>query len=234
MDKMPPRRAAVSPVELRVDGVYINGDEKVRYPGYLLFFSKSKSGLGRYLSNFWPSKVRYGGLVFPSVEHAYQAAKFRYIDPGSNDQEIQLADNLFRSLSIGGANGHLTALQAKKFGGKGSWKTQHCLPMVGASGQGGGASGQGGGAPAVRRKCLRIDVSRWGEAQIPLMTALMRDRMARDKLFRSIIRKAQQEGIALLHHDRAAARSFWGGAFDPNNRAHFRGRNTLGAIMMSI
>lgn len=29
----------------------------------------------RWLSNFWPVEVRYGTDVFPSVEHAYQAAK---------------------------------------------------------------------------------------------------------------------------------------------------------------
>lgn len=29
----------------------------------------------RWLSNFWPSPVRYEGLLFPTVEHAYQAAK---------------------------------------------------------------------------------------------------------------------------------------------------------------
>lgn len=28
-----------------------------------------------FLSNFHPSEVSYGGLVYPSVEHAYQAAK---------------------------------------------------------------------------------------------------------------------------------------------------------------
>lgn len=31
----------------------------------------------RFLSNFWPCRIEYGGRVFPSVEHAYQAAKFR-------------------------------------------------------------------------------------------------------------------------------------------------------------
>lgn len=29
----------------------------------------------RFLSNFWPCSVRYGGLDFPTVENAYQAAK---------------------------------------------------------------------------------------------------------------------------------------------------------------
>ena len=33
------------------------------------------AGEYRWLSNFWPADVRFGGFVFPTVEHAYQAAK---------------------------------------------------------------------------------------------------------------------------------------------------------------
>ena len=29
----------------------------------------------RFLSNFWPARVTYGGVTFDSVENAYQAAK---------------------------------------------------------------------------------------------------------------------------------------------------------------
>ncbi len=36
---------------------------------------ESFSGEYRWLSNFWPAKVELDGLVYPSVEHAYQAAK---------------------------------------------------------------------------------------------------------------------------------------------------------------
>lgn len=37
------------------------------------------TGQWRFLSNFWPCKVEFEGLVYPSVEHAYQAAKT--VDP---------------------------------------------------------------------------------------------------------------------------------------------------------
>ena len=48
------------------------------------------SGEYRWLSNFWPSPVELEGVVYPSVEHAYQAAKtspgqrapFQYGSPG--------------------------------------------------------------------------------------------------------------------------------------------------------
>lgn len=29
----------------------------------------------RFLSNFWPAKVKLDGITYPTVEHAYQAAK---------------------------------------------------------------------------------------------------------------------------------------------------------------
>jgi ribA/ribD-fused uncharacterized protein len=32
-------------------------------------------GSWRFLSNFWPCAVRYDGALYPSAEHAYQAAK---------------------------------------------------------------------------------------------------------------------------------------------------------------
>lgn len=34
----------------------------------------------RWLSNFWPCKVYYEGINYPSVEHAYQAAKTLDVD----------------------------------------------------------------------------------------------------------------------------------------------------------
>ena len=33
------------------------------------------TGRYRWLSNFWPSDVPYDGQIYPSAEHAYQAAK---------------------------------------------------------------------------------------------------------------------------------------------------------------
>lgn len=38
---------------------------------------KSFIGEYRFLSNFWPARVVLDGMEFPTVEHAYQAAKVR-------------------------------------------------------------------------------------------------------------------------------------------------------------
>lgn len=37
-------------------------------------------GTNRFLSNFWPAEVRLDGETYPTVEHAYQAAKVEYHD----------------------------------------------------------------------------------------------------------------------------------------------------------
>jgi len=47
----------------------------------------------RWLSNFWPAEVVYGGITFPTVEHAYQAAK-------SNDKEVHELMSILRTPGI--------------------------------------------------------------------------------------------------------------------------------------
>lgn len=37
---------------------------------------KEFQGEYRWLSNFWPCSIKFEGLTYPSVENAYQAAKF--------------------------------------------------------------------------------------------------------------------------------------------------------------
>jgi N-glycosidase YbiA len=41
---------------------------------------KGFRGRSRWLSNFWPARVTLDGMVFGSVEHAYQAAKTLDLD----------------------------------------------------------------------------------------------------------------------------------------------------------
>ena len=45
---------------------------------YLLFFSRAKGADEKHLSTFAPCRIEYRGVVFASVEHAFQAAKFLY------------------------------------------------------------------------------------------------------------------------------------------------------------
>lgn len=50
---------------------------------------KEFQGEYRFLSNFWPAEVQYQGLIFPTVEHAYQAAK---TENWAHRYEIQFMD----------------------------------------------------------------------------------------------------------------------------------------------
>lgn len=59
----------------------------------------SFSGKYRFLSNFWPCKVVWEGVEYPSTEHAYQAAKL------VNKEDRELVRNA-------------TAAEAKKLGRK--------------------------------------------------------------------------------------------------------------------
>lgn len=56
---------------------------------------KSFDGAYRFLSNFWPIKIEYEGLIYPSTEAAFQAAKtlliterekFIYLSPNKAKQ----------------------------------------------------------------------------------------------------------------------------------------------------
>ncbi len=51
----------------------------------------------RFLSNFWPATVIYMGKTYPTVEHAYQAAKFD--DPYIREQ-IGVADSPVRAKKL--------------------------------------------------------------------------------------------------------------------------------------
>lgn len=66
----------------------IIGDES-KVPEYAFYDDEKVCGffgMFRFLSNFFPAKVHYEGLDYPSVEHAYQAAKW----PENKRQEFTL------------------------------------------------------------------------------------------------------------------------------------------------
>jgi ribA/ribD-fused uncharacterized protein len=58
-------------------------DHCVRLGQPIESFGKIPSHLFRFLSNFWPVQVDFEGILYPSVEHAYQAAKT--LDPGERE-----------------------------------------------------------------------------------------------------------------------------------------------------
>jgi len=58
----------------------------------------SFQGQYRWLSNFWPAVISYEGLIYPTVEHAYQASKT--LDKLER-KEISLLDSPVRAKRAG-------------------------------------------------------------------------------------------------------------------------------------
>ena len=61
---------------------------------------ESFSGEYRFLSNFWPCLVALDGTLYPSVEHAYQAAKT--LDPEER-ASVRNADGPYKAKKAGRA-----------------------------------------------------------------------------------------------------------------------------------
>lgn len=93
----------------------------------LQFYSKSKDGteLGpdivphwrKILSNFWMVTVSHKGNMFPSVEHFFQASKFKC----SNKPEC------FTDFTVNGKYGNVDALTAKRKGSKTGFKSMGAI-----------------------------------------------------------------------------------------------------------
>jgi ribA/ribD-fused uncharacterized protein len=81
---------------------------------YVLFHSRAKCNVGKYLSNFYPCTVLFMGKKFDSVENAFQAAKFTL----TNKPEY------FEKIS------NKSATDAKKLGSKGGMKKLGALLEV--------------------------------------------------------------------------------------------------------
>lgn len=159
---------------------------------YIYFWSKSSSPDARHLSNFAPAPLEYRGVAFPSVENAFQAAKYLR----STRPEV------FETLA------RMTPAAAKTAGGKAGMK------RVGAT----------------------LDVAAWDGDSPGVMRELIALRVASDERFREQLAVARAHNTHLLHFERPprTGLAVWGGHFPQRSRAlaDFRGRNTLGRIMM--
>lgn len=75
---------------------YVGGNEVIVKPELPLHLPQkidSFSGEFRWLSNFWPCKIISDGIEFPSVEHAYVAAKKQCPDFARKISKLPLAGN---------------------------------------------------------------------------------------------------------------------------------------------
>jgi ribA/ribD-fused uncharacterized protein len=77
-------------------------------------------GAYAFLSNFYSSPIEVNGIIFPTVEHAFQAAKVRLDHPRRRDAQVLIAE-------------HPTPSGAKRAGRsvklRSDWKAAHLLIM---------------------------------------------------------------------------------------------------------
>lgn len=168
----------------------------------LQFYSKSKDAddlsLGipdwrKRLSNFWPCKIEVEGKLYPSVEHAFHAAKALHC----SDKPVMAA-----SFECGGKVG-ANPLAAKSAGGKGAYK------KLGAT----------------------LDLAKWDAQRDAATMHALRARVACDEEFCSILRATAND--YLLHFERHAATSYWGGAVSTST-GKVIGCNRLGEMLMEL
>ena len=180
----------------------------------IFFWSRSPCNFQRYLSNFQPlqTPLEYKGQKYPTVEHAFQAAKYNFASFKKNKQgrlfggpaEMRALRNRF---AIGG---EFATLEAAKIKSKGMRK--HFKDLQ-----------------------IELNLEKWDENKDGVMMKLLHARMNVDPLFKKILTLSR--GIQLLHFERAKkGRSYWG---VPTTKMDADGKivtepNTLGKMMMRL
>jgi predicted NAD-dependent protein-ADP-ribosyltransferase YbiA (DUF1768 family) len=192
----------------------------------VVFFSRSADKGLKSLSNFCeieglltiPEDFELEllrGIKFPSVENAFQAAKYAgYAAPSSafvkrTQRPLYLSnpenDRARKMIPIN-VLGKLNPREAKTFGGKkGMLKNDFQL----------------------------TDPLDWENDSKRIMNALIRLRYQQDAAFKASILHFARKGKKFYHYERSGAKSFWGGYF-PKAGGPWVGNNELGKIMNQL
>jgi predicted NAD-dependent protein-ADP-ribosyltransferase YbiA (DUF1768 family) len=178
------------------------------------FYSKSSNKNDKYLSNFQILKkdLTFRGCTFPSIEHAFNAAKFWYIK-GKPYNIDKIPDAVQHLRSDNNGNGKLiSALDAKRYGSRTSFK----------------------------KLKLELDENAWNKARFGIMKELVYARTLVDEVYRNDLINTAKNNGRFFHFERSSAKSVWGGSFVKNtteqNRCieNWRGSNYLGIIMDQV
>lgn len=88
-----------------------------------------------------------------------------------------------------------------------------------------------GGRGAYKRAGASLDVALWEQRRVSVMQRALEARWEQDELFREVLQSTQ--GMALLHFERAGARSFWGGSLRKSDGLP-QGENQLGKMLTAL
>ena len=93
-----------------------------------------------------------------------------------------------------------------------------------------------GGKAGFQRLEVKLDVDRWQEERVAMMTGIIVARFRCDPQFRRTLLDLHRRNVRLYHFSWRGGR-FWGGLFPKGAEkvdAAFKGRNMLGKIMMNV
>lgn len=184
----------------------------------VLFYSKSKDlddldlnipSWRKLLSNFSPVaprglRVEVNGetRTYPTVEHAFQAAKYLF-HAVPRDKAIAAAVDFESGRKVGDA-----AASAKSAGGR----------------------------KGMASRGITLQTSSWNSASEKVMRELLTARFADDADFRQVLQATAMQKLTLVHFERSAAKSYWGGVRkkDDTGRDVVLGQNKLWELLMEL
>ena len=157
----------------------------------------------RRLSNFSEDSVEYDGNVYSTVEHAFQAQKYKFSNKPELVQMFYKENSGFPSAKensgFPSCGTIKTAAEAKTAGGKGGMKTRGAV----------------------------LDVECWNNNRDTIMNALIKSKIQRNPYIRSILEIAATHNIEFVHFSRSDM--YWGAHVNEDGTLK-KGLNKLGEI----
>jgi len=164
----------------------------------------------RDLSNFADFSVEYKGKIYPTVEHAFQSQKYLYSEyskpaikktkTAKKDDNLINPTTLDEILSSFTVDGNMTALEAKKMGGRAQ----------------------------MEKLGYTLNIVQWANESIPIMNLLIKSKIERNPQIQTILKIAKQFEIKLAHFSRSDMK--WGCHVTEDGSAIKNGKNLLGEI----
>jgi predicted NAD-dependent protein-ADP-ribosyltransferase YbiA (DUF1768 family) len=152
-------------------------------------------------------------MLFPTIEHAYQA--FKYVCSMPDDEKLRALLRRFGVLVFPREGDKLT-------------NKEEDLPLLDAIG-----AKREGSKRSMKDRGATLNDSAWNGDKVAFMVACVDARILVDLDFRAQLIKVHEDNIFLLHFERSGARSFWGG-YTPktSDGSCYVGNNMLGRILM--
>ena len=174
--------------------------------------TKGKTACECYMSNLQmlPEPLVYKGKRYPSIEHAFQAAKYDFTDAlvGAKQSPAEVKT----WFEVGHQYGELPATEAVSKGKKGN----------------------------MTKLKLALRIAEWNRRSVPVMRELMKARAQVDPAFVACLVEASKRGIPIFHREKGGDKAVWGGTFvkgtkdRDRSKETFIGQNMMGKLLEEV